>query len=501
VTTAKHVSGVASVSDPYTTKAISKNATIARINVQFDQSSNNITAATRAGLATAFAAARHAGLQVQRGGDAVPGTQSGGATEGIGILIAVLVLAITFGSMLAAGLPLLTAFIGVMLGLLGITGATALVDLNSSVTSLALMLGLAVGIDYALFIISRHRSQVAHGLDLRASAGRAVATAGSAVVFAGVIALAALFVCGVPFLTAMGFAGAATVAIAVLIALTLVPALLGFAGARATKGKMIDANSTEHPTLGRRWVNGVIRYRVPAVLACTLGLLAIATPALHMRLGLPGDGSKPTSTTERRAYDLLAKGFGVGYNGQLTVVAKLPSKDAKAAARTVETKLKTLNDVTAVSSPTLATANTLAIYTVTPRSAPQSAATENLVRAVRDQQSTSQASLLVTGTTAVNIDVAQRMSDSLLPYLLVVIGLALVLLTIAFRSILVPVTAVAGFPSSRPSAPSSPSSKTASPPTSSASPDRRRSSASYPSSPSESSSDSRWTTRSSSSPA
>jgi putative drug exporter of the RND superfamily len=311
------------------------------------------------------------------------------------------------------------------------------------------MLGLAVGIDYALFVVSRYRTGVAKGMDPEEAIGHAVGTSGSAVVFAGstvAIALAALSVCGIPFLTAMGLAAAGTVVIAVLIALTLVPALLGFAGRRALKGKDLERPRGTEETLGKRWVTLVTRHRVIATAIPAIALLLLAMPVLNMRLGLPGEGTAPKHETKRQAYDLITQGFGAGANGQLTVVAELPSKGGTAAAESVATELGKLGDVEKVGKPAFDERKSIAVIGVTPTSGPESTATEDLVETVRDQTVTADGTnLLVAGSTASNIDVSKQLSDSLPLYLIVVVGLALILLMIAFRSIPVPLLAIVGF--------------------------------------------------------
>ena len=267
----------------------------------------------------------------------------------------------------------------------------------------------------------------------------AVGTAGSAVVFAGatvMIALVALVMTGTPFLAQMGIAAAGTIAVAVFASLTLVPALLAFGGTRLTRGKTFGGSGADKTTLGARWVAVVMRRPLIAAGLVILALGALAIPALNVRLGLPNDGSSNPDTTQRQAYDLVSEGFGVGVNGQLTVVAR---GDAEATAKT----LATLPDVAAVSPVQAIPGQNLALISVTPSSGPSSEATENLVKTIRDTRFDSE--VLVTGQTAMNIDVSQKMADSLIPYLAVVVGLALLLLTIAFRSILVPLTAIGGF--------------------------------------------------------
>jgi RND superfamily putative drug exporter len=452
------VSTVASAADPFTAKAVSEDGRIAYADLSFTVGQMDVTAAQTDAIAAATTAATNAGVRVEYGGAAAAKPADPPIGEVLGVAVAMLVLAVTFGSLLAAGLPLLTGIFGVGIGMLGIMLASGFTQLGSTTSTLAAMLGLAVGIDYTLFILSRHRTQVKDGMAIDASIAKAVGTAGSAVVFAGatvIIALVALLVTGVPFLAQMGIAAAATVAIAVLLSLTFTPALLAVAGPRAIRGKLFsaelhDAEAGEKPSLGARWIGLVMRRRVLAIAVVAIALVALAIPALNMRLGLPGDGSAAPATTQRQAYDLLTTGFGPGFNGPLAVVADLAGvPGAQRAADTVAAQLRTLDGVAAVAPPTLNAGKDLAIIGVVPGSGPSSPATENLVNAIRGKapavQHETGARLAVTGETAMNIDISQRMSDALIPYLAVVVGLALVLLLLAFRSIVVPLTAIGGF--------------------------------------------------------
>ncbi|MBE2315850.1 MMPL family transporter [Solirubrobacter sp. CPCC 204708] len=425
------VPDIASATPP----VVSQDGRVAYTDLQFAVPEMEVTAAQTDAIAQA---AEDAAPQVEFGGAAAPAHSELPIGEAVGVLVAMLVLAVTFGSLLAAGLPLLTALIGVGFGMLGIQLASGLTDLTSTSITLAAMLGLAVGIDYALLILSRHRTQVRDGMGIPDSIALAVGTAGSAVVFAGatvMIALVALLMTGTPFLAQMGIAAAATIAIAVFASITLVPALLAFGGERLVRGKVFGGAKSDTHTLGARWVALVMRRPLIAAGAVIVALGALAIPALDVRLGLPNDGTSGPETTERQAYDLVAKGFGVGANGQLTIVAR--GGDPAATAKT----LATLPDVAAVAPPQ--PVGELALISVTPASGPSSAATEALVERIRDTRFS--AEVLVTGQTATNIDVSQKMSDSLIPYLAVVVGLAVILLMIAFRSILVPLTAIGGF--------------------------------------------------------
>ncbi|MGW1883338.1 MMPL family transporter [Streptomyces sp. NPDC001970] len=446
---------VASVVDPYQAKAVSRDGTVAYTQVSYKVSGMELTEKTREALTEAGAEAKAAGLTVEIGGDALQTVPETGATEIIGVAVAAVVLVITFGSLVAAGLPLLTAIIGVGIGVSTITALANLLDLGSTTATLATMIGLAVGIDYALFIVSRYRAELAEGRDREEAAGRAAGTAGSAVVFAGltvVIALVGLAVVNIPMLSKMGFAAAGTVVIAVLIALTLIPALLGFAGKRVQgrKDRKADAHKhskdahkhgkpeSEKPNMGTRWARFVLRRPVTVLLAGVVGLGAIAIPAASLEMGLPDDGSQPTSTTQRRAYDLLSDGFGPGFNGPLLVVVD----GGRAAADSTAKEISGLDGVAAVTPATLNKAGDTAMITVIPKDRPSSTETEDLVHSIRD---VSGDHVHVTGSTAMNIDFSQRMNDALIPYLALVVGLAFLLLMVVFRSVLVPLKAALGF--------------------------------------------------------
>ncbi|MEV6686758.1 MMPL family transporter [Streptomyces sp. NPDC051130] len=440
---------IASVDDPYQSKAISQDSRTAYISTKYKVSGMELTDATREALKESGKDAQATGLTVEIGGDALMEAPETGSGEVIGILIAAVVLVITFGSLIAAGLPLLTALIGVGIGVSSITALANVLDLGSTTSTLAMMIGLAVGIDYALFIVSRYRAELAEGRERDEAAGRAAGTAGSAVVFAGltvVIALVGLAVVNIPMLTKMGFAAAGTVVIAVLVALTLVPAILGFAGKKVLPagtrsrlfGKGKPAGAEPKANGGTRWARFVLRRPVIVLLAGLIGLGAVAIPASKLEMGLPDDGAKPTSTSQRRAYDLLSEGFGPGFNGPLMVVV---DGDKALADKTAE-RIKGLDGVAVVMPPVQNGAKDAAIVSVIPKDRPSSVATEDLVHSIREGNGKD---VFVSGQTAMNIDFSQKMNDALLPYLALVVGLAFLLLMLVFRSVLVPLKAALGF--------------------------------------------------------
>ncbi|MDH6553563.1 RND superfamily putative drug exporter [Streptomyces sp. SAI-117] len=455
---------VASATDPYTTGAVSKDGTIAYSTIVYTADAVDLTASTKSALEDAAGRARDAGLTVEIGGSALDAEEElGGTTEMIGVAVAAVVLVLALGSLVAAGLSLLTAFVGVAIAFGLVSALAAPLGLTSTVAVLALMLGLAVGIDYALFITSRFRDERARGSEPEEAAGRAVGTAGSAVVFAGatvIIALVGLGVVGIPELTKMGLGGAGAVALAVLVALTLVPALFGFFGRRVLSRAARKAARRGTPPavpgtparagLGSRWARFVLRRPVAVLMAAGLGLGAVALPALSLELGLPGDESKSVETTQRRAYDLLSEGFGPGFNGPLTVVVDMSgSADTRATTDLVAKTVRAVDGVASVGEPVLNRAGNTAVLTAVPRTAPNSGETKDLVHAIRHAaegvEADTGSGILVTGTTALNIDISVAMSDALVPYLGVVVGLAVLLLTVVFRSVLVPVKAALGF--------------------------------------------------------
>lgn len=470
---------VATLEDPFTAGTVSENGRVGYASVSFAETAIELAASDKAALERVAEVAEDGGLAVAIGGDALAGETHPPVAELIGIGVAFVVLAITFGSLVAAGMPLLTAIVGVGIGLVSITALTGFVELSSVTPALGTMLGLAVGIDYALFIMSRYQSEVRAGRSLEEAAGRAVGTAGSAVVFAGltvIIALAGLAVCGIPFLTQMGLGGAFTVAISVAIALTLLPAILGFAGTRVTRGmprylKKHQAAGAELPeprTQGRRWVEGINRFRWPALLGGIALALVASIPVASMQLALPDDSTRPAGSDARVAYDLIAENFGDGFNGPLVVVVDTEgAADPAGAVASVTDELQALagedgSDI-AVVVPAVAAdtpeaqalfaaqldAVQFATLTVIPASGPSDEATKELVAdirgAVEDLPAETGARALVTGQTAVGVDIANELTSVFPLYLLVVVGLAVFLLIAVFRSVLVPVKAALGF--------------------------------------------------------
>lgn len=449
---------VVNVSNPFESEMLSADRTIGLGSITFGPPADDLPAESKQAVQTILDGVRATGLTLEVGGDALVVEPGQSLAELIGLGVAIIVLLFTFGSVIAAGLPIITALIGVGIGLMGITTATGFIDMSSTAPTLAIMLGLAVGIDYALFIVTRHRQLMATGLSPEDSAARATGTAGSAVVFAGatvVIALAGLFVVGIPFLTIMGLAAAATVTGAVLIALTLVPALLGFAGTNLDRFRMPGMRmhsglGTQPDALGLMWGRFVVR-RARWVLAVAVAAVAIVSiPAFSIEMGLPDDGTKATATTERRAYDLLGEAFGPGFNGPLILsIDVTEAADPDAAATAISDTVAGLDNVEEVSGYRFSESGNIAVLRVIPGSGPSDSATATLVHDIRDAldpvEADTGATASVTGAAAVNIDITDNLVRALPVYGLLVVGLALVLLTMVFRSILVPIKATVGF--------------------------------------------------------
>ncbi|MHB9856220.1 MMPL family transporter [Streptomyces krungchingensis] len=456
---------VAGVADPFRAGTVSEDRSTAFAPVTYRVGAATLSEAAKEALLSTVQKARTDGLTVEVGGSAVQQDDEDSGAEVVGIAIAAVVLVLTFGSLVAAGLPLLTALLGVGIGVSTIGALAHTLDLGDTTSTLAMMLGLAVGIDYALFIVTRYRTELAEGRDREEAAGRATGTAGSAVVFAGltvVIALAALSVVGIPVLTKMGLAAAGTVALAVIVALTLLPALMAIAGKRIVgrRGRRALAQQAGHraptkqavgrSTVGARWARFVLRRPVAVLVASVIGLGALAVPAASLKLGLPDEGAMPAASTQRKAYDLISDGFGPGVNGPLTVVVDAHrGHHADAAAREVRSTVRALDGVATVGRATFNPAHDTAVITVVPSTKPGSAKTENLVHRIRDVgtelSDSTGAPVLVTGQTGMKVDFSTKINGALLPYLGITVGLAFLLLMLVFRSVLVPLKAALGF--------------------------------------------------------
>ena len=449
---------VVAPADPASSVTTSADGRIAFIEVRFDKNAVDLPKEEIQSIIDAADEAAPAVIKVAFSGEAVTKAvaEPHPPSELIGFVVAIFVLLLAFGSILAMGLPLLTALIGVGIAVVSISLLSAFTDLTSTAPTLAIMIGLAVGIDYALFIVTRHRAFYAQGHTPAESAARANATSGGAVVFAGgtvVIALAGLAVCGIPFVTVMGLCAAFAVLVAVLVAITLVPALLGFAGdnidrltvpgVKVTTGEGVVVSETFSGRFAKRITDRPWPFLIGGLALMTL----LAIPMLSMRLGLPDDGTKSPETTQRQAYDILVDGFGPGFNGPLTVVADLTGvADTTSALSSIIDLASADPDVAFVSDPVPNAEGDTAIISVIPKSGPSTSETESLVHRLRDGFASGSVAdtgvtSYVTGQTASNIDISEKVGNALPGYMAVVIVLTMILLLIVFRSVLIPIKA------------------------------------------------------------
>ncbi|QAY73692.1 hypothetical protein ET445_10390 [Agromyces protaetiae] len=458
------VDGVASVLGPFDEYAgdqVSADGRTAYIQVQFDGQVSDVTDASIADVVATGDLASDAGMDVAFGGEVFQETSFGlSITEVFGVVFAGVVLLITFGSLLSAGMPLLTALVGVAVAFGGISLVAAFTTVSSTAPMLAVMIGLAVGIDYALFILSRHRTGLARGQDPEESAAESVATAGGAVVFAGltvIIALLGLLVVGIPFLSVMGVGAAFAVLVAVLAATTLLPAIMGLAGtklapkpgSRAHRRANADDEGGKR-TMGRRWVDLVLKAPAVAVVLVAGVLGTAAIPAASLDLNLPSGATAEHGTQERKAYDMIAEGFGPGYNGPLVVTVDITqTTDIFTDLDDIRDRLAALDGVAYVGEGLPNETVDTAIIQVIPETAPNDPETKRIVEEIRELEPSITEDLgtpiAVTGYTAVSIDISNRLNDALLPFALIVVGLSIVLLLIVFRSVFVPVKAAVGF--------------------------------------------------------
>lgn len=453
---------VEAVTNPFDERisgGVSDDDRAAIIRIQFSGEATEVPTATEDGLredTTALGSALPSGSQTVLGGQLfateIPGAS---LTEALGVVIAALVLMLTFRSFLVAGMPLATALLGVALSVALIFIATGFATVSSTTPLLAVMLGLAVGIDYALFIVSRHQDQVRGGMDPEESAARATGTAGSAVVFAGItvlIALIGLGFAGIPFLTTMGVAASVAVAIAVCIGLTLTPALLGFAKGRVVGWRRRNAVTAEKRSHGpaARWVGLVTRHPVVTSVSVVVLLGVAAIPAGSLALTLPTAGQLQPGNEAREAYELTDEHFGPGANGPLIMTGTIvTSNDPVKLMTDIGDEVAKIPGVAKIA---LATPNETAdtgIVQIVPETGPEDPKTADLVRALRGAEDRLYdqfgVRLLVTGYTAVTIDISDQLGASLVPFGIFVVGLSLILLMIVFRSIWVPLTAAAGY--------------------------------------------------------
>jgi RND superfamily putative drug exporter len=524
------VNGVTTTATPFQVPgAISEDGSIGFVTVQMksNDGANFVSAETIEGVRGFIdESSEQTGLTIEAGGDLVRQElgEIVGAGEIAGLVLALVVLVITLGSLIAAGMPLITAVMAVGVSMLGLFSLSTVIDVSNTVPALAVMLGLAVGIDYSLFIINRYRTYVLDGYDMLTASSKALSTAGNAVIFAAatvVIALSALAVVQIPFMTTMGLAAAATVAIAALISITLIPALLGIfkmrlfgrkarkAALAQQKKKIIHHEDVNRTTAWYKIGEFITKYRKSSFIIAVLFVALLAWPVSDLRLGLPTDEVAAPETSQRKAYDLLAEGFGAGYNAPMIllveIVPAVTDEDRAAVAQEIQQaaqaqaaataaqmgitieqlqmsmtpeqqlqaqqtiqaqaeqytplyplqqialRVADVEGVEVAQAALVSDDGTIGAIQVTPTTGPSDEATIDLVNRLRDESV--QAGIVngdstiegVTGTTAIQIDINKKLADALPVYLAVVVGLSFIILMIAFRSILIPLKATLGF--------------------------------------------------------
>ncbi len=459
---------------------VSEDGTAAVATVSFEEPTPEVPAGVKSDIEDLTNGADITGAHVLLSQDisqAVPSILGPG--EIAGVLIAAIVLVIMLGTALGAVLPLASAGLGVGIATLAALSFSGIVAFQSVTPVLGVMLGLAVGIDYSLFILNRHRNQLKQGMDLHESIGLANGTSGNAVVFAGatvIVALLALNITGIPFLGLMGTVGAAAVLVAIVVATTFTPAMLSMVGLRVLRKSERSAlqpvaaatpNTADDNAKRRKHTRTVntagahasvdqpmsTRSAILRLVLGTAALALIALPALQMRLGLPDGASQPEDSQAYQAYQVQAENFGDGFNGPLVVVATLPSAVTETARTpeqaTIGQAIADQGDVRAVVPIGASTDGTQLAFQVIPAGGPNSESTADLVQGLRDLEPTTtnggSATLGVAGNASANIDVSQKLSDALPVYLVLVVGLSFVILILVFRSLLVPLTATIGF--------------------------------------------------------
>ncbi len=447
------------------TGAVSKNGTIAYSNVSWKDNPAGLTTSYLNKLNKAVSPARKAGLAVEYGGGAgeIGQQTSDTVSEVIGLACALLLLLFMFGSFITAAVPLVSAIFSVGAGLSVVGLLASVMTFPTTAPTVATLLGLGVAIDYGLFLTARHREQLDNGMGVITSASRAEGTSGAAIVIAGstvVVAILGLYLSGVPFVGSMGLAAAIVVAVTMCAALTLVPSFMGLvknnvrslaARARAHRAGISAQQQAKQTAAGTdekhersafaRWGRRVSRQPLPWAIASVLVLLVLAIPLLSINLGQPDNGTNPTTDSSRRAYDLITDGFGRGANGPLTVVVKLPRQSSSADQSLLNSMTKGVAGARGIASVTPASVNkaaTVAVFNAVPTTSPQAKATVSLVPRLRDDVLPKyHATTYVTGTTAGNVDFTDQISSRMLILILAVVAIAFVLLTMAFRSVVI----------------------------------------------------------------
>lgn len=447
---------VAMVGSPYgpQQRLVSEDGRTAIATVQFTQRAKDIPRQAVDRAQDAFLPVRDQGVQVEFGGPAVQVESGPSGSEVFGLAAAVLVLLVAFGSLFAMVVPIATALVALGLGLAVVELLSNWVTIGTAGPMVAAMIGLGVGIDYALLVVTRHREGLAAGQDPAASISRAMSTAGRSVLVAAttvIVAILSLYLIGIPFVSALGLASAITVAATLAAALTLLPALLAIFGRHLDRFRVrrLRAGSGGSESTARRWARFVVRRRWAALVAATAVLVLLAAPLTGLRLGTADGGSQSPDTTQRRAYDLIAEQFGPGWAGPLLVTVQYPdgtpAGQVQRSAAEARTAIAATPDVRQVAPPQVGPQGDAALLTVVPVDSPDAASTERLVHRLRAEvlpEAAPDARTHVGGATATSIDLADRLGARMWWFMLLVVGLAFVLLMIEFRSLLVPLAAV-----------------------------------------------------------
>jgi RND superfamily putative drug exporter len=448
---------VVSVVSPYSAGAaqVSPDRTVAFATVTFDEQARSLPVPAIDRVISTARAARSSSLQVALGGQAIQHAEkpSLGSATAIGLLAAIVILLITFGSFVAMGLPIITALLGLGVGISLAGLGSHIIQIPDFATQLAAMIGLGVGIDYALFIVTRFRENRLRGDSVDDAVTGAMDTAGRAVLFAGatvILALLGQLLLGVGLLTGLAIASALVVLTTMLAALTVLPALLSRfgerVGRRSSRFSAKRAVGTPGAGLWLRWSFAIARHPWRGVIAGVAIMLTLTVPALSLRAGTSDAGNDAGNRTTRHAYDLIAKGFGAGANGPLSVVVRLPHADDTAAVNAVTSALRADIGIASVASAQLSPAGTTALLTAYPRSSPQSAATTSLINHLRNRvlppvQHSTGATILIGGASASAIDFDHVLSSKLPLFIAVVLALSAILLTLVFRSLVIPLQA------------------------------------------------------------
>jgi RND superfamily putative drug exporter len=453
-----HISGIVSPFGPQGAREVSADRHIAFAEMQLDVSSNTLPKDAGASIESAVRAAARPGpgLQVAFAGYLFSSHTPPGGTEAVGLLAAVIILLIAFGSLLAMAMPLFTAVFSIVIGLGLIALLANVMEIATFTNLITAMIGIGVGIDYALFIVTRYRQGLHDGLPAQDAIGAALATSGRAVLFAGctvVIALMGMFLMGLSFVNGLAVGAAFAVLITMAASVTLLPAMLGFAGPNIDRLHLPRLHRSASSSAARkgfwfRWSRTIQRRPWPFAVAALALLLVLAFPVTSLKLGFPDAGNDPKGTTTRQAYDMLAKGFGPGYNGPLVVAVSLPRPGDLAVAQRLDAALRADPGTAAASpvQPNSPTAPTAAVITVTPRTAPQDGATGTWVRHIRHDVIAPVVAgtgvvAKTTGNASFNIDVTKKLSSRLPLFFGAVIALSFLLLMAVFRSVLVPLKA------------------------------------------------------------